>query len=113
MTDKIYHEGVEKGNQEAQKLIANAQEEANKIIINARNEAELILAAAKKSADELSENTKSELQLYTGQAVNALKSEITNLLRAGEVEPARELLMKIQPVQEKIVACIKKYCSVS
>lgn len=80
LTDKIYHEGVEKGNQEAQKLIANAQEEANKIIINARNEAELILAAAKKSADELSENTKSELQLYTGQAVNALKSEITNLL---------------------------------
>lgn len=40
-------------------------------------------------------------------------TEITNLLRAGEAEPARELLVKIQPVQEKIAACIKKYCSVS
>ena len=28
LTDKIYREGVEKGNEEAQRLIANAQEEA-------------------------------------------------------------------------------------
>lgn len=40
-------------------------------------------------------------------------TEITNLLRAGEVEPARERLIEIQPVQEKIVVCIRKYCSVS
>ena len=40
-------------------------------------------------------------------------TEITNLLRAGEVEPARELLIGIQPVQEKIVACIKKHCNIS
>lgn len=80
LTDKIYREGVEKGNEEAQKLIQKAQEEAASIVTSAKNEAESILAAAKKSADELSENTKSELKLYTGQAVNALKSEVTNLL---------------------------------
>ena len=80
LTDKIYREGVEKGNEEAQKLIQKAQEEAASIVASAKNEAESILAAAKKSADELSENTKSELKLYTGQAVNALQSEVTNLL---------------------------------
>ena len=32
LTDKIYREGVEKGNTEAQKLIANAQDEAKKIV---------------------------------------------------------------------------------
>ena len=32
LTDKIYREGVEKGNEEAQKLIAKAQEEAKRII---------------------------------------------------------------------------------
>lgn len=32
LTDKIYREGVEKGNEEAQRLIANAQEEAKKIV---------------------------------------------------------------------------------
>ena len=80
LTDRIYHEGVERGNEEAQKLISKAQEEAQKIVANAKNEAETIIASAQKAAEELSENSKSELKLYTEQAVNALKSEVTNLL---------------------------------
>ena len=80
LTDKIYREGVEKGNAEAQKLIVNAQDEAKKIIENAHKEAESIIAASRKSADELAENTKSELKLFAGQAVNALKSEIATVV---------------------------------
>ena len=80
LTDKIYREGVEKGNEEAQKLITKAQEEAKKIVENAQKEADSILATAHKSADELAENTKSELKLFAGQAVNALKSEIATLV---------------------------------
>lgn len=90
LTDKIYREGVEKGNEEAQRLIANAQEEAKKIVENANKEAESIIASSRKSADELAENTKSELKLFAGQAVNALKSEIatmiTNKIVASSVE---------------------------
>ena len=80
LTDKIYREGVEKGNEEAQKLITKAQEEAKKIVENAQKEADSILATAHKSADELAENTKSELKLFAGQAVNALKSEIATIV---------------------------------
>ena len=39
LTDKIYREGVEKGNEEAQRLVSNAREEAAKIIEDARKEA--------------------------------------------------------------------------
>ena len=80
LTDKIYHEGVEKGNIEAQRLIEKAQEEAKKIIEDAKKEADSIIASSHKSANELADNTKSELKLYAGQAVNALKSEITNMI---------------------------------
>ena len=80
LTDKIYREGVENGNEEAQKLIAKAQEEAQKIVEDAHKKADSIVAAAHKSADELAENTKSELKLFAGQAVNALKSEIATLV---------------------------------
>lgn len=80
LTDKIYREGVEKGNEEAQKLIVKAQEEARKIIEDAHKEAEAIAATARKSAEELAENTKSELKLFAGQAVNALKSEVATLV---------------------------------
>ena len=72
LTDKIYREGVEKGNEEAQKLIAKAQEEAKRIIEDAHKEADSIVATAHKSADEL--------KLFAGQAVNALKSEIATLV---------------------------------
>lgn len=87
LTDKIYREGVEKGNAEAHKLVAKAQEDANKIIDDARKEAEQILAEARKAAEELSENTKSELKLFAGQAVNALKSEITSVV-CGQIVDA-------------------------
>lgn len=80
LTDKIYREGVEKGNEEAQRLIANAHEEANKIIVTAQKEAETIMTLSHKAADELAENTKSELKLFAGQAINALKSEIATMV---------------------------------
>lgn len=80
LTDKIYREGVEKGNEEAKKLIAKAQEEARNIVENAHKDADSIVAAARKSAEELAENTKSELKLFAGQAVNALKSEVATLV---------------------------------
>lgn len=80
LTDKIYREGVEKGNEEAQRLVSEAQQEAQKLIADAQKEAESIIANARKSADELTENTKSELKLFAKQAVNALKTEVANLL---------------------------------
>lgn len=80
LTDKIYREGVEKGNEEARKIIEKAQQEASQIVEDAHKEADSIVAAAQKSSNELTENTKSELKLFAGQAVNALKSEIATLV---------------------------------
>ena len=88
LTDKIYREGVEKGNEEAQRLVSNAREEAAKILEEARKEAEAIVAAARKSAAETAENTQSEIKLFAGQAVNALKTEVASLLTNQVVSKA-------------------------
>ena len=64
LTDKIYREGVEKGNEEAQRLIGEAQKEAQKLLEEARKQADSIVADAQKKADELTDNTKSELKLF-------------------------------------------------
>lgn len=80
LTDKIYREGVQKGNEEAQRLIEQAQAQANKIVADAQKEAENIRLAAQKAASELTENAQSELKLFAGQSVNALKSEVANML---------------------------------
>ena len=80
LTDKIYREGVEKGNEEAQRIVDEARKEAEKLLADARQEAETIVAEARKQSDELAENTKSELKLFANQSLSALKTEITNLL---------------------------------
>lgn len=80
LTDKIYAEGVEKGQAEAAEIVAKAQEKADKIIADAKAEAEKVKATAQQKAEELDKNTRSELKLFADQSVNALKTEVTNLL---------------------------------
>ena len=80
LTEKIYREGVEKGQQEADRIVAEAKAQAEKIVAEAKEQAENIENVAKRKAAELETNTKNELKLYTGQALNALKSEVANIL---------------------------------
>lgn len=88
LTDKLYHEGVEKGKAEAERLVTSAQEEAAAIVAKAQEEAESILARARRQADELAENTRTELRQFAGQSKNALMSEIANMVSDKVVESA-------------------------
>ena len=94
ITSKLYDEGVEKGKEEADKIIAEAKVLRDQIVKEAQKEAEQILASAKKETGEWKSNTESELKLFASQAVEALKSEITNLvtgkLSASNVKAALE-----------------------
>jgi len=80
LTDKIYAEGVEKGKEQAAAIIADAEAKAAAIIAEAEKQAALKLQAANAAAAELDKNTRSELKLYAEQSVNAIKTEVTNLL---------------------------------
>ena len=52
LTEKIYREGVEKGQQEAERIIAEARQEAEKIVAEAKEQAQAIEQVAKKKAAE-------------------------------------------------------------
>ena len=88
ITDKIYREGVEKGQAEAQKIVEAAETKKDEMLKKAQQEAEKIIADARKSAEELARNTQSELQLYAERAVEMLKSEITDLVTGSIVDVA-------------------------
>lgn len=85
LTDKIYLEGVEKGNAEAKAIVEKAENEAAAILAKAKSEANQIVAQAEAQAAELAKNTQSELRLFAQQSVNALKTEITNLINGSIV----------------------------
>ncbi|MDA3930298.1 MAG: V-type ATP synthase subunit E [Prolixibacteraceae bacterium] len=80
LTEKLFNEGVSKGNEQANQIIADANQKSDEIIANAEAKAKTIVAEAEKKAADLDKNTKSELQLASGQMVNALEQEITNLV---------------------------------
>jgi V/A-type H+-transporting ATPase subunit E len=80
LTEKIYREGVEKGKEEAGRIIAGAKEKEESIISEAEKKAAQIIANAEKQAGELKKNTEAELKLFASQSVEALKSEVTYLI---------------------------------
>ena len=88
LTEKILREGVEKGQAEADRIVQEAKQQAEKILQDAREQAQEIAAQAQKKADETAANTRSELKMYTGQALSALKSEVTNVVTDGVVKEA-------------------------
>ncbi len=88
LTEKLYREGVEKGQAEADRLIEEGKKTASQIVAEAKEKASEIEALARKKADETSANTRSELKLYANQALNALKSEVANVMTNQMVEKA-------------------------
>lgn len=102
LTDKIYLEGVEKGKDEARKIVEQAQNDAANIVAKANAEAAKIIKIAEENAAAVAKNTQSELQLFARQSVNALKTEITDLICgnviAESVKPAvadKEFMQKL------------------
>jgi V/A-type H+-transporting ATPase subunit E len=88
LTEKLLNEGVEKGRQQAQAIIDEANLKAQAIIDDAKKQAENIKNTAKEEAQQLDKNTKAELKMFNEQALNALKSEITNVVSDKIVKQA-------------------------
>ncbi len=82
LTDKIYREGLEKGQDEANQVIAKAKEDASKIIGEAKSQAEQILAAAHKEANDYRKNVETEINLSAKQVMGGLKQEIISMIDA-------------------------------
>ena len=80
LTEKLLNDGVEKGNAKAAQIIADAEAKAAKIIADAQAKAAQVEADAKKNASALDTNTKAEIKMYASQALNALKSEVANVV---------------------------------
>ncbi len=80
LTSKIYQEGVERAKSEGKDIVDRAREEAAQLLASAKADAERIIASARTEGDQLRARVNSEVKMAGGQAVAALKQEITNLV---------------------------------
>lgn len=111
LTEKIYNEGVEKGRNEAERLVAEANAKAADIVKAAEAQAQEIVATARKAADELNANTRSELKLYGEQAIGAMKSEVATLVTDTVVKEGLNKAFKDNLLKEVILKIAERWNS--
>lgn len=89
---KLQTEGVQAGEQVAEKLRQEAQQQADKIIADANEQAEKIIAGAKTEAQSTLERGRTELGLASRDIVLALRETLGRALNAVLAAGAREKL---------------------
>lgn len=110
LTQKLYDEGLEKGRNEADKLVAEAKEKAAKIVADARKEAEEIIKQAEMKAEDTAKNTETEITLAGKQAVARIKSEISSLIVAQTTSKGvKAATMDAAFLKEMLVAVAKNW----
>jgi V/A-type H+-transporting ATPase subunit E len=103
LTDKIYREGVEKGNEEAGRIIAEANARKESILHDAEEEAAQIVAAAEKQAAGVKKSAESELKLFAAQFLEGLKNEVIDVITGKIITSNIRPLAKDQAYMQKMV----------
>lgn len=108
LTEKIYQEGVEKANKEAEKIVSDAQKQADELVAKAKKEANATKEKAEKEAEETRDNALNELQLSARQAISDLKQEVISLIQAKTIEPETKAAFKDEAFTRDIIQTIVK-----
>ncbi len=110
LTRKLYDEGVDKANREAERLINRARQEAVELLAAAETEVAMMKAEADREIESLKKRADSEIAISVRQSIAALKQSITGLVAgriAGDI--ARAGFEDKTFVQELLVSIVKKW----
>lgn len=108
LTEKVYQEGVLKGEQEAAKILADANAQAEQVERDARTRAEQIIAEAQRSASELKSNTERELKLNASKLIEATKASIVDVLTGRIAGDSVQALTANPELLQRVVLEIAK-----
>lgn len=110
LTQKLYNEGLSKGKEEGEAILAKAKTEAENIIKKAREEADGILNQARKEADDYRTKMEGDVKMASVQALQATRASIEGLIRAKAVEaPVKEALQDADYLKQIITAVAQRF----
>jgi len=110
LTDRLYEEGLSKGQAEGEQVLAAAREESARIVKNAKAEAEAILAKAQKDAEDLKAKAESDVRMASEQALQATRKDIENMVVSGiSAAPVQDTLKDSAFLKEVIKAVAQKF----
>lgn len=110
LTDKLYNEGLSKGQQEAENLLTKTTEDIKRMLADAQEEARQIIEDANKKAEETKENAAVEIRLAGRQAIEQVKSSIEEDLMVRVIsDPVKSAFNDTEFVKEIIKAAIGQF----
>lgn len=110
LTEKLYNEGLSKGREEADRMVAEAEQRAAKLVSEAEEKAAAIVKAAEQKAAELKKNNETEVALATRQMVAALRENIANLVVTKVGEPSvHAALLDVEFVKEMLLSVARAW----
>ncbi len=110
LTEKLYAEGLSKGREEAERMVAEAEQKAAALVAEAEEKAAAIIKNAEQKAAELKKNNETEMALATRQMVAALRENIANLVVAKVSEPSvHAALLDVEFVREMLLSVARAW----
>lgn len=110
LTEKLYAEGLSKGRQESERIVAEAEQKAAALVAEAEQKAAAIVKNAEQKAAELKKNNETEMTLATRQMVAALRENIANLVVCKVGEPAvHAALLDVEFVKEMLLSVARAW----
>ena len=109
LTQKLYNEGLSKGKEEGEALLAKAQMEADELVKKAQEEAAAIIEKAQKEAADYKIKMEGDVKMASNQALQATKACIEGLIVAKAVEPVKEQLSGAAFLKEIITAVAQRF----
>ena len=110
LTQKLYNEGLSKGKEEGEALVAKAREEAAGIVKQAREEADAIREKARKDAEDYKIKMEGDVKMASTQALQATRAGIEKLIVAQAVDaPVKGALSSEEFVKGIITAVAQRF----
>ena len=82
LTDKLYQEGLSKGKEEGDAILALARKEADQIIADANAKALSIIEKAERDAEALRSKVEGDIKMASAQTLQATRHDVENLVIA-------------------------------
>lgn len=110
LTDKLYNEGLSKGREEGEALLAKAKSQAADIVAEAEKKAAEIMTKAEKEAEAYKVKVAGDLKMAASQSVQATRKDIEDLVVFKMTGPATEKALSDEAfVKEVIKAVAEKF----
>lgn len=110
LTDKLYNEGLSKGREEGEALLAKAKSQAADIVAEAEKKAAEIMTKAEKEAEAYRVKVAGDLKMAASQSVQATRKDIEDLVVFKMTGAATEKALSDEAfVKEVIKAVAEKF----